>query len=94
MLHQSPPSRLTPPAVQHIAKSLGLGITCFTLNRKYGLVAFSERGEGYHPHIRVCRLPEFGGPNFPLPVDGPLTNYEEKYGKEGRSRNRGSWRLR
>ena len=64
MLHQSPPSRLTPPAVQHIAKSLGLGITCFTLNRKYGLVAFSERGEGYHPHIRVCRLPEFGGQEF------------------------------
>jgi tRNA (guanine-N7-)-methyltransferase len=43
---------------------------------------------------RFERLPQFGGPNFPLPVDGPLTNYEEKYGREGRSRNRGSWRLR
>jgi len=40
---------------------------------------------------RFERLPEFGGVSFPLPVDGPLTNYEEKYGREGRSRNRGSW---
>jgi tRNA (guanine-N7-)-methyltransferase len=41
---------------------------------------------------RFERLPDFGGQAFPLPVDGPLTNYEEKYGREGRSLNRGSWR--
>ncbi|HXV76764.1 MAG TPA: hypothetical protein VD788_10635 [Candidatus Polarisedimenticolaceae bacterium] len=43
---------------------------------------------------RFERSAEFGGPGFPLPVDGPLTNYEAKYGVEGRSRNRGSWRRR
>jgi tRNA (guanine-N7-)-methyltransferase len=40
------------------------------------------------------RQPEFGGPQFPLPADGALTNFEEKYGREGRSRHRGSWRAR
>jgi tRNA (guanine-N7-)-methyltransferase len=45
-------------------------------------------------HPGFARLPEFGGPGFPLPADRPLTNYEEKYGKEGRSRNRASWRRR
>lgn len=38
------------------------------------------------------RLAEFGGDDFPLPTDAPLTNYEAKYRIEGRSRNRGSWR--
>lgn len=38
------------------------------------------------------RLPEFGGDDFPLPTDGPLTNYEAKYRVEGRSRNRGTWK--
>jgi tRNA (guanine-N7-)-methyltransferase len=42
-----------------------------------------------HPAFR--RLPAFGGPRFPLDASSPLTNFEEKYGKEGRSRNRGSW---
>ena len=41
-----------------------------------------------------CRLPEFGGDDFPLPMDEPLTNFEAKYRVEGRSRFRGSWRLR
>ncbi len=39
------------------------------------------------------RLPEFGGEDFPLPVDEPLTNFETKYEVEGRKRFRGSWRL-
>ncbi len=39
------------------------------------------------------RLPEFGGERFPLPVDEPLTNFEDKYRVEGRNRFRGSWRL-
>jgi tRNA (guanine-N7-)-methyltransferase len=43
---------------------------------------------------RFERLPEFGGKGFPLPTDGPLTNFEAKYGLEGRSRHRGSWRHR
>ena len=34
----------------------------------------------------------FGGDDFPLPTDGALTNYEAKYGIEGRNRHRGSWR--
>ncbi len=41
---------------------------------------------------RFERLPEFGGEDFPLPTDAPLTNFEAKYGLEGRSRHRGSWR--
>ena len=45
-----------------------------------------------HPDFE--RLGEFGGPEFPLPVDGSLTNYEEKYLKEGRRRFRASWRKR
>lgn len=43
-------------------------------------------------HPAFSRLPAFGGPDFPLPIDEPLTNFEVKYAVEGRSRNRGSWR--
>jgi tRNA (guanine-N7-)-methyltransferase len=43
-------------------------------------------------HPAFERLPEFGGPDFPLPVDAPLTNFEAKYRVEGRGRSRGSWR--
>jgi len=45
-----------------------------------------------HPDFE--RLESFGGESFPLPVDGPLTNYETKYEIEGRSRHRASWRRR
>jgi tRNA (guanine-N7-)-methyltransferase len=45
-----------------------------------------------HPDFEA--LPEFGGPEFPLPTDGPLTNFEAKYRIEGRGRYRGSWRRR
>jgi len=45
-------------------------------------------------HPAFARQPEFGGPEFPLPADGALTNFEAKYEAEGRSRHRGSWRLR
>ncbi len=38
-----------------------------------------------------ARLAEFGGAEFPLPADAPLTNFEEKYRVEGRPRFRGSW---
>jgi tRNA (guanine-N7-)-methyltransferase len=43
-------------------------------------------------HTAFVREPEFGGPEFPLPVDGALTNFEAKYEVQGRSRHRGSWR--
>jgi tRNA (guanine-N7-)-methyltransferase len=42
-------------------------------------------------HPAFTRHPDFGGPEFPLPIDGPLTNFEAKYEVEGRSRHRGSW---
>ena len=45
-------------------------------------------------HPAFARQPAFGGAEFPLPVDGPLTNFEAKYEVEGRSRHRGSWRRR
>jgi tRNA (guanine-N7-)-methyltransferase len=45
-------------------------------------------------HEKFERLGSFGGPEFPLPLDAPLSNYEEKYRREGRRRNRGSWRRR
>lgn len=42
-------------------------------------------------HSEFVRRPSFGGAEFPLPVDGPLTNFEAKYDVEGRNRHRGSW---
>jgi tRNA (guanine-N7-)-methyltransferase len=41
---------------------------------------------------RLRREPVFGGPAFPLPAEGALTNFEAKYEVEGRSRHRGTWR--
>jgi len=46
----------------------------------------------FGPHPAYERLPSFGGDDFPVPIEGPLTNYEEKYGKAGRTLNRASWR--
>jgi len=43
-------------------------------------------------HAAFARQPEFGGEHFPLPADGPLTNFEAKYEIEGRNRHRGTWR--
>jgi len=45
-------------------------------------------------HAAFSRQPAFGGPEFPLAVEGPLTNFEAKYEVQGRSRHRGSWRRR
>jgi len=42
-------------------------------------------------HPAFARQTVFGGPGFPLAIDGPLTNFEAKYEVEGRSRHRGSW---
>jgi tRNA (guanine-N7-)-methyltransferase len=45
-------------------------------------------------HTAFARESGFGGPEFPLPVDAPLTNFEAKYTVEGRNRHRGTWRRR
>ena len=45
-------------------------------------------------HAGFVRQPVFGGAEFPLTIDGPLTNFEAKYEVEGRSRHRASWRRR
>jgi tRNA (guanine-N7-)-methyltransferase len=45
-------------------------------------------------HAEFERFPEFGGGRFPLPLDASLTNFEEKYRKQGRTRNRATWRRR
>jgi tRNA (guanine-N7-)-methyltransferase len=45
-------------------------------------------------HPGLVREPAFGGPAFPLPVEGALTNFEAKYEVEGRSRHRATWRKR
>ena len=36
----------------------------------------------------------FGGDAFPISVDGPMTNFEQKYADAGRTLNRASWRRR
>ena len=46
----------------------------------------------FDEHPAFQRLGEFGGPDFPVPPDRPLTNFEAKYEVEGRRRHRGSWR--
>ena len=43
-------------------------------------------------HPAFARERVFGGTDFPLPLDGPLTNFEAKYANEGRGRHRGTWR--
>jgi len=45
-------------------------------------------------HAGFARQTVFGGPEFPLTLEGPLTNFEAKYEVEGRSRHRGTWRRR
>jgi len=43
-------------------------------------------------HHAFVRQQVFGGHEFPLSIDQPLTNFEAKYEVEGRRRHRGSWR--
>jgi tRNA (guanine-N7-)-methyltransferase len=45
-------------------------------------------------HTAFLREGQFGGADFPLPLEEPLTNFEAKYEVEGRKRHRGSWRRR
>ena len=81
---------LKPENAEHLARTLAPG----------GLLHVVTDHEGYwreiEPlfggHAAFTRLPQFGGEEFPLPVDAPLTNFEAKYEVEGRERFRGSWR--
>lgn len=50
--------------------------------------------EVFATHEAFDRCPGFGGQDFPLPVDEPLTNFETKYLVEGRRRFRASWKRR
>ena len=43
-------------------------------------------------HAAFVRERAFGGADFPLPLEGPLTNFEAKYAVEGRGRHRATWR--
>jgi len=45
----------------------------------------------FDPHPAFERLDRFGGNDFPIAVDAPLTNFEEKYASDGRNRHRASW---
>ena len=76
--------------VEHVARTLADG------GMLHVATDHSDYWETIEPlldeHAAFSRLPEFGGEEFPVPVDAPLTNYEAKYRIEGRRRHRGSWR--
>lgn len=78
--------------VDHLARTLIVGGTLHasTDHAEYweAIVALLDA------HAAFERLAQFGGPEFPGPHEGPLTNYEEKYLTEGRERHRASWRRR
>jgi tRNA (guanine-N7-)-methyltransferase len=81
-----------PDTVEHLARTLVPGgyVHAATDHVDYW-EAIEEVMDG---NAAFERLPEFGGEEFPMPFDGPLTNYEAKYGIEGRGRHRASWRRR
>jgi tRNA (guanine-N7-)-methyltransferase len=81
-----------PETAGHLARTLraGGGLHVATDHAEYWKVI--EPLLDGHPDFE--RLPAFGGDDFPMPVDGPLTNFEAKYSIEGRKRHRGSWRRR
>lgn len=81
---------LRPDTVDHLARTLAPGGLLHVATDHADYWASIEPLLDGHPEFG--RLPAFGGPDFPLPVDGPLTNFEAKYTVEGRDRNRGSWR--
>jgi tRNA (guanine-N7-)-methyltransferase len=78
--------------VEHLARTMkpGAGLHVATDHEEYWTVI--EPLLDAHPAFE--RLPAFGGGDFPLPADAPLTNFEAKYEVQGRGRHRGSWRRR
>jgi tRNA (guanine-N7-)-methyltransferase len=81
-----------PSTVAHVARTLtpGGGLHVATDHDEYWSVL--EPLLDAHPAFE--RLSEFGGDDFPLPADAPLTNFEAKYELQGRGRHRGSWKRR
>ncbi len=81
---------IEPKTVDHLARTLVPGgcVHVATDHAEYWEVI--EAVLGAHPAFE--RLPHFGGEDFPLPVDQPLTNFEVKYGVLGRHRFRASWK--
>jgi tRNA (guanine-N7-)-methyltransferase len=81
-----------PDTVDHLARTLveGGALHVSTDHTEYweAIVAVLDA----HPAFE--RQATFGGADFPLVLDGPLTNYEEKYLTEGRERHRASFRRR
>ena len=83
---------LQPATLDELARTLVPGGTVHVATDHEGywgaiLEAFAGRSD-------YERLGAFGGDAFPVPIEGPLTNYEEKYDKAGRTLNRASWRRR
>jgi tRNA (guanine-N7-)-methyltransferase len=78
--------------VDHVARTLkpGGGLHVATDHEEY----WSSLEPLLDSHPAFARLPAFGGDDFPLPADAPLTNFEAKYEVQGRGRHRGSWRRR
>jgi tRNA (guanine-N7-)-methyltransferase len=78
-----------PSTADHLARTLapGGGLHVATDHDDYWSVI--EPLLDRHPAFE--RLPAFGGEAFPVPIEGPLTNFEAKYEMEGRGRHRGSW---
>lgn len=78
-----------PDTVDHLARTLveGGSLHASTDHTEYweAIIALLEAHQAFE------RLPAFGGPGFPGPLEGPLTNYEEKYLTEGRERHRASF---
>lgn len=83
---------LQPATADHLARTLVAGgaLHVATDHTEYWTVI--EPLFDDHPAFR--RLPAFGGDAFPLPHDAPLTNFEEKYRREGRPRHRATWQRR
>jgi len=81
-----------PSTVSDVARTLkpGGGLHVATDHDEYWSVL--EPLLDSHPAFE--RLHAFGGDDFPLPADAPLTNFEAKYEIQGRGRHRGSWRRR
>lgn len=81
-----------PVTVGHVARTLRAGglLHVATDHDEYWTVI--EPLLDSHPEF--LRLPTFGGDEFPLPAEQPLTNFEAKYAVEGRRRHRASWRRR
>ncbi len=74
----------------HLARTLtpGGGLHAATDHQEY----WQEIEPLFDAHPAFERLPAFGGDDFPVALDAPLTNYEAKYLQQGRQRFRASWR--